>query len=205
MQLLLSLGLCGGERASAEDAWLREGGLGEDPCCVPILATGRNSNFVVLSGQSLASRSSEASPLLLCKQLGLPIALGLRLRGGVFAVRVQGRREALDQLPYLQRIVKDLLELHSLEQHGLVDLGILEIQLESFGGVESRWRPLRCSRQVPRGVIFNEAALVLLFIVLLPILGRQNCWFLVSKAALALCLVAFLWAIVSSSLGMAQW
>jgi hypothetical protein len=102
VQFLLSLRLCGGERASAEDAWLREGGLGEDPCCVPILAAGRNAKFIVLCCQSLASRSGEASPLLLLKQLGLPIALGLRLCGGVFAECIQGRREALDQLPDLQ-------------------------------------------------------------------------------------------------------
>ena len=102
MQFLLSLRLCGGERAAAEDAGLREGGLREDPCCVPIVAAGRTAEFIVLRGQSLASRSSEASPLLLGKQLGLPVALGLRLRGGVFAVRVQGWREALDQLPNLQ-------------------------------------------------------------------------------------------------------
>ena len=63
----------------------------------------------------------------------MPVAQGtaLRLGGGFFAVRVQGRRKALDQLPYLEGIVEYLLQLYSLEEHGLVDLGILEIKLRS--------------------------------------------------------------------------
>lgn len=141
VRLLLSLPFCGGEGASAEDAWLREGGLGEDSGRMNVLATGRYSSVLVMCRKDLASRSSESGSLLVCKQLGLPIALGasLCLDGGFFAVRVQGRREALDQLPYLQGIVEYLLKLYSLEEHGLVDLGILEIKVESFWRIESRW------------------------------------------------------------------
>ena len=157
---------------------------------------------MVLCSQGLASRCSESSSLLVCKQLGLPIAPGasFRLGGGFFAVRVRGRCEVLDQLPYLQGIVEYLLKLHPLEEHGLIDLGILEINLQSFRRIESSWR-LRCSRQVSRGVV-NEVALVFCTVIL-P-LGRQHRWFLLSNATLALCLGACLGIFVSARLWLAQ-
>jgi len=111
------------------------------------------------------------------------------------AVHVQGWSEALNQLPDLQGIIQDLLQLYSLEEHRLVDFGGAQLAFQAFWRLGGGRRSLGCSRQVASGVVIGEAAVFLLLFTL-SVLASKERLLLISNTALEL--LVLLW--ISDSL-----
>ena len=128
----------------------------------------------------------------------LPCALETYLRSldCFVAVHVQGWSEALNQLPDLQGIIQDLLQLYSLEEHRLVDFGGAQLAFQAFWRLGGGRRSLGCSGQVASGVVIGEAAVFLLFLFTLSVLAGKERLLLISNTALEL--LVLLW--ISDSL-----